>query len=168
AGWGAEIDTGVTRGGAVTSGALDVQTYTVGPIYQRVRGRVSPYATAALGAPLLFASAHLSGNDHRIWTALSGASLALAVMGLFHVLSRGGLGDGDVRFSPLLGLYTGWSSLADVVDGLFLGFATGAVWGLVLMIIGRAGRKTALPFGPFLALGAVLAILLPGPLVIVP
>lgn len=126
------------------------------------------YATLALGAPLLIVAAHVTGEDHRIRSALLGAALALAIMGSFHVVSRGGLGDGDVRFSPLLGVYTGWSTLTDVVDGLFLGFATGAVWGLSLVILRRAERKTALPFGPFLALGAVLAVVLPGPVMFVP
>jgi len=48
-GWGAEIDAGVTRGGDVRRGAPNVQAYTVGPIYQRVRGRLRPYATAGVG-----------------------------------------------------------------------------------------------------------------------
>lgn len=124
------------------------------------------YATLAVGAPLLVLAAHIAGEDHRIITALLGAASALAIMGLFHFVSRGGLGDGDVRFSPLLGAYTGWSGMADVVDGLFLGFALGAVFGVTLMAVGRAGRRTALPFGPFLAAGALLAIVLPVQIVI--
>lgn len=146
--------------GLLVSTTVDIRTH-------RLPREIS-YATVVLGAPLLMLAAHVTGEDHRIRSAFLGALLALAVMGLFYVVSRGGLGDGDVRFSPLLGMYTGWSSLHDVVDGLFLGFATGAVWGLSLVILRRAGRKTALPFGPFLALGAVLAVLVPGPLVIAP
>jgi leader peptidase (prepilin peptidase)/N-methyltransferase len=42
--------------------------------------------------------------------------------------------------------------------GLFLGFLLGAVVGVVMMAVSKAGRKTALPFGPFLAAGTVLAV----------
>ena len=38
------------------------------------------------------------------------------------------------------------------------GFLTGAVVGVVMMAVGRAGRKTAVPFGPFLALGTIIAV----------
>jgi leader peptidase (prepilin peptidase)/N-methyltransferase len=43
--------------------------------------------------------------------------------------------------------------------GLFYGFIIGSVVGVGLMIAGRAGRRTALPFGPFLAAGALIAVL---------
>ena len=42
--------------------------------------------------------------------------------------------------------------------GLFFGFVVGAVVGVVMMIAGRAGRRTALPFGPFLAVGSMIAL----------
>jgi leader peptidase (prepilin peptidase)/N-methyltransferase len=68
------------------------------------------------------------------------------------------MGDGDVRLSPLLGGYLGWLGLGFVPAGLFLGFLFGSIVGVAGMILGRAGRKTALPFGPFLALGTVVAV----------
>jgi leader peptidase (prepilin peptidase)/N-methyltransferase len=42
--------------------------------------------------------------------------------------------------------------------GLFLAFLFGSIVGVTAMIVGRAGRKTAIPFGPFLALGTVAAV----------
>ena len=42
--------------------------------------------------------------------------------------------------------------------GLFFGFVCGALVGVVLLVAKRGDRKTAVPFGPFLALGTVLAI----------
>jgi leader peptidase (prepilin peptidase)/N-methyltransferase len=42
--------------------------------------------------------------------------------------------------------------------GLFYGFILGAVIGVVMMIVGKAGRRTQLPFGPFLAAGSIVAI----------
>ena len=79
-------------------------------------------------------------------------------MAVIYFASRGGMGDGDVRLAPLLGLHLGYISLAIVPVGLFFGFLIGAVVGVVMMATSKAGRKTALPFGPFLAAGTVLAI----------
>jgi len=79
-------------------------------------------------------------------------------MGCIYVLSRGGMGDGDVRLAPLLGAYLGYLNPGLALVGLFYGFLTGAIAGGIAMAVGKAGRRTALPFGPFLALGTVLAI----------
>jgi leader peptidase (prepilin peptidase)/N-methyltransferase len=79
-------------------------------------------------------------------------------MMIVYLASRGGMGDGDVRLSPLLGAYLGWLNPGFVAVGLFIGFFTGAVVGVVMMSVGRAGRKTAVPFGPFLAFGTIVAI----------
>ena len=115
------------------------------------------YVTAAIGVPLLCIAAVARHEPRRIWMMLLGAAVALAFMGSVYVLSRGGMGDGDVRLSPLLGAYLGWLNPGFVAVGLFLGFFAGAVVGLILMAVGRGGRKTAVPFGPFLALGTVVA-----------
>ncbi|MFM7870208.1 MAG: prepilin peptidase, partial [Actinomycetota bacterium] len=82
--------------------------------------------------------------------------------------SCGGLGDGDVRFGPLLGMFSGGLVVPVVVDALLLGFASGAVLGVILVLCRRAHRRTALPFGPFLAFGTVLAIVVPAPLFTAP
>jgi leader peptidase (prepilin peptidase)/N-methyltransferase len=120
--------------------------------------RMIIYVTATLGAPLLVIAALVRNEPERITTMLIGAAIAGAFMGLVFVASRGGLGDGDVRLAPLLGGYLGWLGLGYVPVGLFLGFLFGAVVGVAAMIIGRAGRRTALPFGPFLAAGTVVAV----------
>lgn len=117
------------------------------------------YTVAAVGAPLLVVAALVDGRPGRIVTMLAGAAIALAFMGLVYVASRGGMGDGDVRLSPLLGGYLGWLGLGYVPVGLFLGFLFGAVVGVAAMVAGTAGRKTALPFGPFLAVGTVVGVI---------
>jgi len=116
------------------------------------------YVTVAIGAPVLVVAALLRDEPRRIATMAGGAAIALAFMWLLYVASRGGLGDGDVRLSPLLGAYLGWLGLPYVPVGLFLGFLLGSVVGVGAMVVGRAGRKTALPFGPFLAAGTLLAV----------
>lgn len=117
------------------------------------------YTTAALGVPLLVVAALVQDRPGRIATMLGGAAIAFAFMGLVYLASRGGMGDGDVRLAPLLGAYLGWLGLGVVPVGLFLGFLLGAAVGVAAMVVGSAGRKTALPFGPFLAVGTLLGVL---------
>lgn len=123
------------------------------------------YVTLALGTPLLVVAALVRDEPRRIWTMLGGAAIALAFMGLLYVVSRGGMGDGDVRLSPLLGAYLGWLGLPFVPVGLFLGFLFGSLVGVAAIVVGRAGRRTALPFGPFLAAGTIVAIFAGRPII---
>src|SRR5688500_18004844 len=116
------------------------------------------YVTLAFGVPLLVVAALVRDAPDRIARMAGGAAIALAFMGLLYLVRRGGMGDGDVRLSPLLGAYLGWLGLGYVPVGLFLGFLFGSIVGVSAMVIGRAGRKTALPFGPFLALGTLVAV----------
>ena len=116
------------------------------------------YATAAIGAPLLCVAALADHQPIRMAMMLLGAGIALAMMGLIYIASRGGMGDGDVRLAPLLGLYLGWLNPGLVPVGLFFGFFFGAVVGVALMATGSVGRKTKVPFGPFLALGTLVAV----------
>jgi leader peptidase (prepilin peptidase)/N-methyltransferase len=123
------------------------------------------YVTFAVGAPFLVIAALTQDEPRRIATMVGGAVLALAFMWIVYAVSRGGMGDGDVRLSPLLGAYLGWLGLPYVAVGLFLGFLFGAVVGVVGMSVGKAGRKTAIPFGPFLALGTIVAVFAGRPII---
>jgi leader peptidase (prepilin peptidase) / N-methyltransferase len=122
------------------------------------------YTTAALGIPLLIMDSIVRDDVRRVSMLLLGAAIALAFMAAVYVASRGGMGDGDVRLAPLLGAYLGWQRLSFVPVGLFLGFLLGSVVGLGLMTTGKAGRKTALPFGPFLVAGALLTVFVGDPI----
>ncbi len=86
-------------------------------------------------------------------SSLSGALFLL----LLRWLTRGGLGLGDVKLTALLGLYLGSAGL---VLALLLAFLLGAVIGGFLLLTSRKSRGETIAFGPFLALGAVLALLL--------
>jgi leader peptidase (prepilin peptidase)/N-methyltransferase len=67
-----------------------------------------------------------------------------------------GMGMGDVKLAAVMGLYLG----RGVAPALVVGFAAGAIYGLVLMLRhGPEARKAAIPFGPFLALGGVVGLL---------
>lgn len=78
--------------------------------------------------------------------------------GLFYiiaVLSRGGMGGGDIKMMAMVGSFMGWKS---VLMTTFIGSLTGAVFGLFLMVFRGKGRKTKIPFGPFLALGTLITL----------
>jgi leader peptidase (prepilin peptidase)/N-methyltransferase len=55
-------------------------------------------------------------------------------------------------------MYLGWLNPGIVAPGLFFGFIFGAIVGIAAMALTKSGKDTALPFGPFLALGAVVAV----------
>ncbi|WP_206686171.1 prepilin peptidase [Kribbella qitaiheensis] len=102
------------------------------------------------------------------WWPLARAGLgAAALFGLFLLLvliAPAGMGWGDVKLAGLLGgvlAYLSWSAL---LIGGFSAFVLGAVVGVAAIAVGRAGRKTALPFGPFMITGALLAIFFADPL----
>jgi leader peptidase (prepilin peptidase) / N-methyltransferase len=140
----------------VLSAGLVVQSWI--DLRTRRLPRQITYVTLALGAPLLVIAALVRDEPRRVVTMLAGAAIALAFMALLYVLSHGGLGEGDVRIAPLLGAYLGWLGLPYVPVGLFLGFLFGSIVGVAAMVVGKAGRKTAIPFGPFLAAGTLVAV----------
>lgn len=116
------------------------------------------YTAIIISSIALVIAALVNDEPERIWQAALGAGIALAIMALIYTVSRGGMGDGDVRLAPLLGLHLGYLNPGIVPVGLFFGFLLGAVVGVIAMAVGSAGRKTALPFGPFLAAGTVVAV----------
>jgi prepilin signal peptidase PulO-like enzyme (type II secretory pathway) len=97
--------------------------------------------------------------ESRTFSGLAAGALAA---GFFYfivwVSKETWMGKGDVRLAFLLGFFLG---VGKMLVALFFAFQIGAVVGLALMLLGRARMKTALPFGPFLILGAVLSLLFP-------
>ncbi|MET9582890.1 A24 family peptidase [Streptomyces sp. NPDC006539] len=81
---------------------------------------------------------------------------------LLFLINPNGMGFGDVKLALSLGVALGWYGWAVVFAGGFAGFVLGAVYGFGLVILRRAGRKTGIPFGPFMIAGALLGILFGG------
>ena len=123
------------------------------------------YAAGICGIATLALAAFLDDQPERLRWAAIGAAGALAAFLAIYAAARGGFGFGDVRLGAVLGWYLGWQGLPFAPVGIFLGFLLGAAVGLVLMTVGKAGRRTAVPFGPFLAGGAFLAIIAGRPFV---
>jgi leader peptidase (prepilin peptidase) / N-methyltransferase len=90
---------------------------------------------------------------------LLGGVIAFAAFFVVHLVSPRGMGFGDVKLSFTLGLALGCVGWGEVVLGLFLGFFYGALIGIVLIATRLRSRNQAVPFGPFLAAGAITALL---------
>lgn len=111
----------------------------------------------------LLALAVVVGAPGSSWSTYLRALLGMAALFVFYFLLAmiypAGMGFGDVKLAGVLGLYLGWLGWGPVVVGAFLGFLLGAVVGLALMATRRVGRKSRIPFGPFMLVGALLAVL---------
>jgi leader peptidase (prepilin peptidase)/N-methyltransferase len=117
--------------------------------------RIIPNKLTALGAVLaLLAGLALdpSGEPERlIAAAAAGGFLLLAALAY-----PGGMGMGDVKLAAVLGLLLG----RDVAPAVLIALVSGVLVGVVVIARkgAREGRKTAVPFGPFLALGALISV----------
>lgn len=87
-----------------------------------------------------------------IYSAVGAAVFFLAIV----LISRGkGMGIGDIKLAFLMGLILGWPN---ILAALFLAFFIGAIIGLGLIIFGKQGLKSEVPFGPFLITGTFLTM----------
>lgn len=102
----------------------------------------------------------VDGEGDTLVRALACAAGAFLVFVVLHLVSPRAMGFGDVRLSCLLGLDLGWIGVGEVVLGLLLGFVYGAIVGLALIVTKVRSRRDHIPFGPFLAAGAMTAVLL--------
>ena len=113
-----------------------------------------PVAVVLLGAAAL-----LGSDSGELLRALLGGAAMFGVYFALCFAYPAGMGFGDVKLSGVLGLYTAWLGWGAWAVGLFLGFFLGGVFGIALIAVKKGGRKTAVPFGPFMLLGALIAIL---------
>jgi leader peptidase (prepilin peptidase)/N-methyltransferase len=122
------------------------------------------YPALGLVAVLLLVASLAEHDLGRMLRALEAAGVAGASLLALALLSPGGMGLGDVKFALVLGLALGWLGWSAVLAGFVGAFLLGGLAALVALLVLRAGRKTQLPFGPWLALGAILAVLAAAPL----
>ncbi|MFD8311297.1 prepilin peptidase [Streptomyces sp. NPDC059694] len=117
-----------------------------------------PLAGAAV---LLLGAAALLPGHAGSWTSglLGGLALGGFYLLLF-LINPNGMGFGDVKLALALGVVLGWYGWAVLFVGGFTGFLFGAVYGLGLVLLRRAGRRTGIPFGPFMMAGTLTGLLL--------
>jgi len=111
-----------------------------------------------VGIVLLVVASAGTNNWGALLGALAGGAALFAFYFIVTVISPRGMGMGDVKLSAVLGLYLGWLGWGVLAVGAFAAFLLGGVFAIALMLIGRARRRTAIPFGPWMIAGAWLGI----------
>lgn len=111
-----------------------------------------------VGAVLLGASGLLAGNLGALATAAIGAAALFLLYFVLALAYPRGMGMGDVKLAGLLGLFLGFIGWQALVVGAFAAFVLGGIFSLVLIALRKASGKTAVPFGPWMLLGAWLGI----------
>lgn len=111
-------------------------------------------AAVLLGVPAL-----ADGHGEAGLRALVGAAALGAFYFSIWFVAPGGMGFGDVKLAPVLGAYLGWLGYGVLAVGAFLAFLYGGLIGIGLVLFKEGGRKTKVPFGPFMLLGTLTAVL---------
>lgn len=116
-------------------------------------------AYAGTTALLLLAAATTSGRwPDLLRAALGGLALAAFYLALA-LISRSGMGLGDVKLAASLGTLLAWFGWAALAAGGLAGFLLGGLYGAALLAARRATRKQHIPFGPFMILGTFIVVL---------
>jgi leader peptidase (prepilin peptidase)/N-methyltransferase len=138
----------------------------VGPVHvlADIAAHRLPDRATAPAAVAAAALALAAGGPGLLLQAVACGAGAVGVLALLQAATAGGLGSGDVKLAGVLGLALGQVGPAQVASGLAAGTLLGGVAALVLLVGGGARASTAVPFGPWLVLGALLVAGCPAPL----
>jgi len=101
-------------------------------------------------------AADLAAGDVSLLDALGGAMVGGGLLLAVALVSRGGMGGGDIKFAAALGIWLGWKVL---LAALLLAFVLGGAAGVALLALGIKKRRDMIPFGPFISAGAFAAAL---------
>nr|WP_230416923.1 A24 family peptidase [Micromonospora tarapacensis] len=132
---------------------LAVVDLAVHRLPDRLTALLAAGSLAALGAQSL-----ITGEAHRLVEALAAGAGAAFFYLLMSLLTRGGIGLGDAKLAFGLGITVGWAGWPAVAVATFLGLVLTGLAAVVLLVLRRAGRKDAIPHGPFMVLAAIATI----------
>lgn len=139
-------------------GAIGVALAAIDIDHHRLPDKIT-LPSYAVVAVLLTIAAAVEGD----WAALVRAAIAMvALYAFFFVLwfvYPAGMGFGDVKLAGVLGMYLGWVGYGALVVGAFAAFVIGGLAGGLLIALQRGGRKTQIPFGPYMLVGALVGVL---------
>ena len=116
---------------------------------------LAAFALVGLGGAAL-----LPGAGGSLETALLGSLTLGTCYFVLFLINPSGFGFGDVKLAPALGAILGWYGWGILLIGTFAGYLLGALYGVGLILARCAGRKSTIPFGPFLVAGAFVGVLL--------
>jgi leader peptidase (prepilin peptidase)/N-methyltransferase len=91
-----------------------------------------------------------------ILSGVIGGAVGLGFFLLVFLINPRGMGMGDIKLAGLIGLVTGWPL---VIEGLLIGILVGGLAAIAMLLLRLKGRKDALPYGSFLAIGPIITLL---------
>lgn len=97
----------------------------------------------------------LGWQNSLIGILAGGGSLLLVAYGYQLIAKKEGMGGGDIKLLAMMGAFLGWKAVPFII---FASSLVGSVIGITLMLVQKKDSKLAIPFGPFLAFGAILYI----------
>jgi leader peptidase (prepilin peptidase)/N-methyltransferase len=119
--------------------------------------RIIPDSISLPGIPLGFLFSfflpQLKWSDSLIGIVAGGGSLLAVAWGYQLMTGKDGMGGGDIKLLAMIGAFLGWKG---VLFTILASSLIGTVVGISLMLVSGKGLKMAVPFGPFLAIGAVI------------
>ena len=123
-------------------------------------GTIAAIFLAILGTLFGFEPGYAGGTLFRIsklWVvnAAIGGAVGFALLFLVALISRGGMGGGDIKLAGFLGLTTGFPL---ILVAIFFAVVIGGLLSAILLLLKIRGRKQSIPFGPFLVFAALLTL----------
>ncbi|MEC1720342.1 A24 family peptidase [Schinkia azotoformans] len=88
-----------------------------------------------------------------LWNPILGAAIGFGLLLLIAIVSRGGMGGGDIKLFAVLGLVLGWKL---VLLAFFMSTLFGSIFGIIGLLIKKVERGKPMPFGPYIALGTIV------------
>lgn len=115
---------------------------------------------ALLIGPVLLAVASFGSGDWwaLLWALVGGAALFVFYL-VLALIYPAGMGFGDVKLAGVVGLFLAYLGWGPLIVGAFAAFLLGGIFSIVLVVLRKAGRKSGIPFGPWMLLGAWVGII---------
>jgi leader peptidase (prepilin peptidase)/N-methyltransferase len=114
---------------------------------------------AFVGGPLLSIAAIANNQPGKIGVMALSFTATLVTFMTLSLASRRGIGAGDVRLAAVVAMFLGYLGATYVLQGLALGFITGGIVALLLLLTRKATRNTRIAFGPYICIGAMAVVL---------
>ena len=100
--------------------------------------------------------------DSLLGILLGGGTLLLVAYGYHRLTGKDGMGGGDIKLLAMMGAFLGWKAVPFII---FASSLIGSIFGVSIMLLQKKDSKLAIPFGPYLAFGALLYIFYGQPLI---